>query len=80
MLKGESVSNNEGYFSNFGHFRAPIKRPSCNPIVKDERFRHLNSENVYQHRYQNGYVPCDSQVDNNPYYRSACSPDPVITT
>jgi hypothetical protein len=29
-------------FSKFGHFKAPIKRPSCNPIVKDERFRRYN--------------------------------------
>ena len=32
-------------FSNYGHFRAPIKRPSCNPIVKDERFKRLNTVN-----------------------------------
>jgi hypothetical protein len=29
-------------FSNFGHFKAPIKRPSCNPMIKDERFKRIN--------------------------------------
>ena len=38
-------SNNEVGFSNFGHFRAPIKRPSCNPMIKDERFKSLNDVN-----------------------------------
>jgi hypothetical protein len=32
-------------FSKFGHFKAPIKRPKCNPIVKDEKFRKLNIVN-----------------------------------
>ena len=32
----------ESGFSNFGHFKPPIKRPSCNPIVKDERFKRMN--------------------------------------
>ena len=32
-------------FSNYGHFKAPIKRPSCNPIVKDEKFKRLNTVN-----------------------------------
>jgi hypothetical protein len=32
-------------FSNYGHFKAPIKRPSCNPIIKDEQFKRLNSVN-----------------------------------
>lgn len=31
-------------FSKFGHFKAPIKRPSCNPMVKDERFKRLNAD------------------------------------
>lgn len=36
------MHDNSVGFSKFGHFRAPIKRPQCNPIVKDERFRKLN--------------------------------------
>lgn len=30
-------------FSNYGHFKAPIKRPSCNPMIKDERFKRINA-------------------------------------
>lgn len=74
-----SVSNNEVGFSNFGHFRAPIKRPSCNPLVKDERFRSLNDvNNDYSRQLEelNRLVPCDSQVVSYPY-RSSYSPAPM---
>jgi len=58
------VQSVEG-FSNFGHFKAPIKRPTCNPIIKDERFKRLNTlEGANQapfERYE-GKTPCDSQV------------------
>jgi hypothetical protein len=40
-----SLTKEEPGFSNFGHFKPPIKRPSCNPIVKDERFKSLNENN-----------------------------------
>lgn len=39
---------NEAGFSNFGHFKPPIKRPSCNPIVKDEKFKKINEVNSMQ--------------------------------
>lgn len=32
-------------FSNYGHFRAPIKRPKCNPIAKDEKFKAMSFVN-----------------------------------
>ena len=43
--KKEDQDKGETGFSNFGHFKPPIKRPSCNPIVKDERFKRLNEIN-----------------------------------
>ena len=59
-------------FSIFGHFKAPIKRPSCNPMVKDERFKRLNTVNEgylgYFERPQ-GPIPCDSQVAMNPFIK-----------
>jgi hypothetical protein len=59
-------------FSNFGHFKAPIKRPKCNPIIKDERFRRLN--NLVNEGNQSDptdfqrMIPCDSQELNHPKY------------
>jgi hypothetical protein len=43
MTKDQTLTN--GNFSKYGHFRAPIKRPSCNPIIKDERFKKINTMN-----------------------------------
>lgn len=41
-LSPAKVDQTDG-FSNFGHFRAPIKRPSCNPLLKDDIFKRINS-------------------------------------
>ena len=52
-------------FSNYGHFKAPIKRPSCNPIIKDERFKRLNTVNEGNQDFLNKFreeIHCDSQV------------------
>lgn len=40
-LARTSLANSIG-FSNFGHFKPPVKRPQCNPIVRDERFLKIN--------------------------------------
>lgn len=59
-------------FSNYGHFKAPIKRPSCNPIVKDEKFKRLNTVNEGNMRgigassNAGDSIPCNSQVVINP--------------
>lgn len=37
-----------GEFSNLGNLRSPLKRPSCNPMVKDEAFKKLNSTQEWQ--------------------------------
>ena len=37
----EKAVSHWGGFSNFGEFRAPIKRINCNPIVKDEVFKRM---------------------------------------
>lgn len=34
----KNTGSNSNGFSNFGHFKPPIKRLQCNPIVKDENF------------------------------------------
>lgn len=57
-------------FSNFGHFKAQIKRPSCNPIIKDERFKKLNTINEGIHDNEErfgGMFSCDSQAINYPF-------------
>eukprot|EP00347_Sterkiella_histriomuscorum_P013885 403362992 len=63
-------------FSKFGHFKAPIKRPTCNPIVKDERFKRLNNVNEVTQSQSNNQnlntqdtmTDCNSQdVIPNPY-------------
>lgn len=61
-------------FSKFGHFKAPIKRPQCNPIVKDERFRKLvNEGNSYD---AHGLVSCNPQALIKPKVHRA-SPCPL---
>ena len=68
---GKNSDSAEG-FSNFGHFKAPIKRPSCNPIVKDERFKRLNTVNEGNLgclERPKGPIPCDSQVVMNPFLK-----------
>ena len=39
------ISTQADSFSKYGHFKAPIKRPSCNPLIKDERFKRMNTAN-----------------------------------
>lgn len=41
----EQLGKTDIGFSNFGHFKPPMKRPSCNPMIKDDRFRTLNELN-----------------------------------
>jgi hypothetical protein len=48
--KEESIKNNgsnSNGFSNFGHFKPPIKRLHCNPIVKDENFVKMDNSEQY---------------------------------
>lgn len=58
-------------FSNYGHFKAPIKRPSCNPIIKDEKFKRLNTVNegnmrgIGEQSNARDTIPCNSQVAIN---------------
>ena len=44
-INGQENTTFQVGFSKFGHFKAPIKRPKCNPILKDEKFRRLNIVN-----------------------------------
>src|ERR1035437_2883400 len=34
---------NESGFSNYGHFEASLKRPSCNPLAKDTSAREMQN-------------------------------------
>jgi len=59
-------------FSNYGHFKAPIKRPSCNPIIKDEKFKRLNTVNEGNmggrglQSNAEDQIPCNLQAAINP--------------
>jgi hypothetical protein len=50
ITSGQEVPPTVG-FSKFGQFKAPIKRPKCNPIVKDERFKKMFSNEDQQNAY-----------------------------